>query len=55
MGQPTAAETGRSAAAPEAIYKANEELARARDFDRQGKETECMSSVQQARQLSGAK
>jgi hypothetical protein len=55
MGQPTVAETGRSAAAPEAMYKANEELARAREFDRQGKEAECMSSVRQARQFSGAK
>ena len=57
LGQPTAAEeTGRaSATTAESMDKANEELARAREFDRQSKETECMSSVRQARQLSGSK
>ncbi|MFC5069052.1 hypothetical protein [Flaviflagellibacter deserti] len=55
QGQPTAADqaaSGRAAAEP---TDANAALQRAREFDRQGKEADCMTSVRQAKQLSGAK
>lgn len=55
QGQQTAADqaaNGRAAAEPTDAHAA---LARAKEFDQQGKEADCMASVRQAKQLSGAK
>jgi hypothetical protein len=53
-GQPTAAQQGTSAtAAADSAMKASSALDRARAFDQQGKESECMEAVREARQFSG--
>jgi len=57
QGQPTAAQEGNTGAATDRrdMGEATAALARARDFDRRGREADCMASVRQARQLSGSK
>ena len=51
-GQPTAAEKPTSGATQQTAAEA---LNRARMFDQQGNETECMAAVQQAKQLLGSR
>jgi hypothetical protein len=53
-GQPTAAEKPQQPAAGTAQQSASEALNRARMFDQQGNETECMAAVQQAKQFLGS-
>lgn len=57
QGQPTSAQVaqGEKASDPDRMRQAMAALDRARAFDREGKETECMSSIQEATQLSGIK
>jgi hypothetical protein len=57
QGQPTAAQEGNTQqpAAKPTLADASAALAQARDFDRQGKEAECMASVKQAQQLAQPK
>ena len=54
QGQPTAAAAGNTQqpAARPALADASAALARARDFDRQGKEADCMTSINEAKQLA---
>jgi hypothetical protein len=53
-GQPTAGQQGTTATGnADAPMKASGALDRARAFDRQGKEGECMEAVREARQLAG--
>jgi hypothetical protein len=51
-GQPTAAQQG-SATKSEAPMQASSALDRARTFDREGKEAECMAAVREAKQIAG--
>ena len=55
QGQPTAAQQGatRAPAGPSAMDEAEKALERARWFQVQGKEQECMEAVRQAEQLIG--
>jgi hypothetical protein len=53
-GQPTAAEQPQQPKAGPPQQSASEALNRARMFDQQGNETECMAAVQQAKQLLGS-
>ena len=53
-GQPTAAEKPQQPKAGSPQQSASEALNRARMFDQQGNETECMAAVQQAKQLLGS-
>jgi hypothetical protein len=53
-GQPTAAEQPQQPKAGTPQQSASEALNRARMFDQQGNETECMAAVQQAKQLLGS-
>jgi hypothetical protein len=54
-GQPTTAQQGKTGVTTGgSMSEATNTLNRAREFDRQGKETECMSAVQQAKQQVGA-
>jgi len=57
QGQPTSAEIaqGQQASGPDHMRRAMAALDRARTFDREGKETDCMSAVQEADQLSRTK
>ena len=52
-GQPTAAQQGGAATKPDAPMQASSALDRARMFDQQGKEGECMTAVGEAKQLAG--
>ena len=52
-GQPTAAQQGGAATKPDAPMQASSALDRARMFDQQGKEAECMTAVGEAKQLAG--
>ena len=52
-GQPTAAQQGGAATKSETPMQASSALDRARMLDRQGKETECMAAVREAKQLAG--
>jgi len=55
QGQPTSAQIaqGEKASGPDHMRQAMAALDRARAFDRDGKEADCMSAVQEADQLSG--
>ena len=54
QGQPTAAEQGRRGVATnEKMAEVDNALQRARDLDGQGKESECMASVRNAKELLG--
>jgi hypothetical protein len=55
QGQPTSAQIaqGERASGPDHMRQAMTALDRARAFDREGKEADCMSAVQEADQLSG--
>jgi len=54
QGQPTAAEQGRRGVATnDRMAEVNDALQRARDLDSQGKESECMASVRNAKELLG--
>lgn len=55
QGQTAPDNVGRQAGMGDASLQATAALDRARDFDKQGKEADCMQAVQQAKQLSGAK
>jgi hypothetical protein len=53
-GQPTAAQQGTTGTArPGSANEAGSALDRARAFDAQGKEAECMEAVREAKQLAG--
>ena len=54
QGEPTAAEQGRrGAGANDKMAQVDNALQRARDFDSQGKESECMDSARKAKELLG--
>jgi len=55
QGEPTSAQIaqGEKASGPDQMRQAMAALDRARAFDRDGKEADCMSAVQEADQLSG--
>lgn len=55
QGQPTSAQIaqGERASGPDHMRQAMAALDRARAFDREGKEADCMSAIQEADQLSG--
>ena len=54
QGQPTAAEQARRGVATnDRMAEVNDALQRARDLDSQGKESECMASVRNAKELLG--
>ena len=54
QGRPTAAEQGRrGAGANDKMAQVDDALQRARAFDSQGKESECMASVRNAKELLG--
>ena len=58
QGQPTSAQIAqgaRASAAPDHMRQAMAALDQARAFDREGKEADCVSAVQQANQLSSMK
>ena len=52
-GQPTAAQQGGAATKSDAPMQAGSALNRARMFDQQGKEADCMTAVGEAKQLAG--
>jgi hypothetical protein len=54
QGQPTSAQIaqGEKASGPDTMRQAMAALDRARAFDREGKEADCMSAVQEADRLS---
>ena len=54
-GQPPAAQQGAGGGAGTDSMRAGNALERARVLDRDGKETECMEAVREARQLSGTR
>jgi hypothetical protein len=57
QGQPTSAQVaqGQAFSDPDRMKQAMAALDRARTFDREGKEADCMSALQDAGQLSGTK
>jgi hypothetical protein len=57
QGQPTSAQVaqGERSSGPDGMRQAMTSLERARTLDREGKEADCMSAVQEAGRLSGTK
>jgi len=57
QGQPTSAQVAQGERSPgaDSMRQAMTALERARALDREGKEADCMSAVQDAGQLSGAR